>query len=266
MQAHTLISLGLCMHLWGHHTQETGLSITSISFFVPLHSPSLLLLPLPQFSWLALKSGSFSLCSFSGCSMSLMSFMNTWNIVIINFSCLQILTFASVLDYLMTLLLIVSLIFLHLCSPGNLLDTQYCEFCPGKCSSLEIVCSFHILLTGAVLMLGAVTLERWGKTHLSALSDDLCLRRFSVLPVGMGIISGSEWRALILPGDSLVTLGSCDVHGLVFSWMLEGGWGSVASLRSSLSTLLFHPVFCPANPCHLVLPGLSALLTTERVQ
>lgn len=122
LQAHTLISLGLCTPV-RPSPQETGLSITSISFFVPLHSPSLLLLPLPQL-WLALKSGSFSLCSFQVLSMSLMSFMNTWNIVIINFSCLQILTFASVLDYLMTLLLIVSLIFLHLCSPGNLLDTQ----------------------------------------------------------------------------------------------------------------------------------------------
>lgn len=115
LKVYTLISLGFCMYLWGHHSQEAGMSLTSISFLVPLHSPSLLLLPLPQFSWLALKSGSCSLlCSFPGCSMSLMSFMNIWNIVIM-FSCLQILAFASVLDYLMTLLLIVSLIFLHLC-------------------------------------------------------------------------------------------------------------------------------------------------------
>ena len=263
LKVYTLISLGFCMHLRGHHSQEAGMSITSINCLVPLHSPSLLLLPLPQFSWLALKSGRCSLlCSFSGCSMSLMSFMSIWNIVIIMFSCLQTLTFASVLDYLMTLLLIVSLIFLHLCFAVLVIYwiPDIVSFVLGNAAVWKLFVPFRSCFkTREAPILGAITLECWGKTHLSALSDDLCLRRFSVLPVGMDIVSGSEWIALILPGDSLVTL----VVVLRVDWYSADCWrGSFPSLQSSVSVLLFHPVFCPASSCHLVLPGLSALLTT----
>ena len=268
LKVYAFISLGFCMHLRGHHSQEAGMSITSISCLLPLHSPSPLLFPLPQFSWLALKSGRCSLlCSFSGCSLSLMSFMNIWNIVIIMFSCLQILTFASVLDYLMTLLLIVSLIFSHLCF--TVLVIYWIPDIVSLVLRNAAVWKFFIpfrscFKTRAVPILGAVTLECWGKTHLSALSDDLCLRRFSVLPVGMDIVSGSEWIALILPGDSLVTLSSCPVHGLVFSWLLEGGLLPVPKVLSPCCYSILYSV--PQAPATLFSLDCQLCWQLERVQ